>query len=251
MSFSLPTNCPSCGSTLIWKGVDLACDNRNCHTKKVMALESFLIKTGVEGVTATSLENWGITGFRSMLHFKGSDGKAQASFIHQLNTKVFSKTQEELFACMYFDGAGETTINKLFSAFGSLGDTSRKLYVEKTTDLPEGIGQKTIEKIKEDWKANIYILKHIMEDSRWKPVVKAVAPSTGKLVGKSFLITGTLSEGRKAFEKLIVDNGGTLASSVSKTLSYLLVGTDAGSKLDKAKKLGVTILNEDKFRSMI
>jgi len=78
-----------------------------------------------------------------------------------------------------------------------------------------------------------------------------VQEATGKLAGKTFLITGTLSEPRKVFEKLIADNGGSVASGVSKNLGYLIVGEDAGSKLDKAKKLGITILNEQQFKEMI
>ena len=73
----------------------------------------------------------------------------------------------------------------------------------------------------------------------------------GKLGGKSFLITGTLSEPRSYFEKLIKENGGVMKSSVSKTLDYLLVGNNAGSKLEKAKKVGVKIIFEDEFMKMI
>jgi DNA ligase (NAD+) len=73
----------------------------------------------------------------------------------------------------------------------------------------------------------------------------------GCLSGKSFLITGTLSEPRGYFEKLIEDNGGALKSSVSKTLDYLLVGDNAGGKLDKAKKAGVNLITEDQFNEML
>jgi DNA ligase (NAD+) len=73
----------------------------------------------------------------------------------------------------------------------------------------------------------------------------------GCLNGKSFLITGTLSKPRNYFEKLVVDNGGILKSSVSKSLDYLIVGDDAGSKLDKAKKAGVTTINEIELINMI
>ena len=67
---------------------------------------------------------------------------------------------------------------------------------------------------------------------------------SNKLDQKTFLITGTLTRPRKEIEKLITDNGGTMLSSVSSKLNYLIVGENAGSKLEKAKKLGVEIIEE-------
>ena len=67
---------------------------------------------------------------------------------------------------------------------------------------------------------------------------------SNKLDQKTFLITGTLTRPRKEIEKLITDNGGTMLSSVSSKLNYLIVGENAGSKLEKAKKLGIEIIEE-------
>src|SRR5208337_4214315 len=71
------------------------------------------------------------------------------------------------------------------------------------------------------------------------------------LYGTAWVITGTLSEPREVFEELIRSNGGRVASSVSKKTSYLLAGEEAGTKLEKARTLGVTIVDERKFRQMI
>jgi len=76
--------------------------------------------------------------------------------------------------------------------------------------------------------------------------------STGVFSGKSFLFTGTLEKlKRSAAEEMVESKGGSILSGVSSKLNYLVVGADAGSKLEKAKKLGtVTILSEDDFLSM-
>ncbi|MBV8417564.1 MAG: hypothetical protein JO251_20370 [Verrucomicrobia bacterium] len=71
------------------------------------------------------------------------------------------------------------------------------------------------------------------------------------LRNKSWVITGTLSESREVFEELIRRNGGRVTSSVSKKTDYLLVGEDAGSKLEKARQLGVKIVNEAEFRDLV
>jgi DNA ligase (NAD+) len=74
----------------------------------------------------------------------------------------------------------------------------------------------------------------------------------GPLAGKTFVLTGTLptmtrEDATAAIERL----GGKVVGSVSKKTTYLVVGADAGSKLDKAKALGVATLNEDDFRAII
>ena len=79
-----------------------------------------------------------------------------------------------------------------------------------------------------------------------------VSSATGSsLKGSTFLITGTLDKPRKYYEDLIVQNGGTLLSGVSKNLNYLIAGEKAGSKLEKAKKLEVKVISQNEFLNMI
>jgi len=74
----------------------------------------------------------------------------------------------------------------------------------------------------------------------------------GVLAGKTFVVTGTLAQyGREDMEQLIRDHGGKTASSVSKKTSYVVAGEKAGSKLDKAKELGIAVLSEVEFLTMI
>ncbi|MDY6820409.1 MAG: NAD-dependent DNA ligase LigA [Deferribacterota bacterium] len=72
-----------------------------------------------------------------------------------------------------------------------------------------------------------------------------------KLEGKTFLITGSLSKPRKEFEELIEQNGGEVLLNVSKKLDYLIVGKKPGSKLDRAKKMGINIINEEQFNELL
>ena len=77
------------------------------------------------------------------------------------------------------------------------------------------------------------------------------APTSNKLAGKTFVITGTLSQKREVFAEIIIQNGGKVSGSVSKKTDYLLAGEAAGSKLDKANTLGVKVISEDDFNAMI
>jgi DNA ligase (NAD+) len=72
--------------------------------------------------------------------------------------------------------------------------------------------------------------------------------TAGPLSGKTFVITGTLSVPRDTIQDIITQNGGKVSGSVSKSTSVLVAGDKAGSKLDKAQKLGVEIWDETRLR---
>jgi len=80
---------------------------------------------------------------------------------------------------------------------------------------------------------------------------RTVTAASDKLNGTTWVITGTLSEDRETIADTIRANGGKVSGSVSGKTTYLLAGEDAGSKLDKATKLGVKILTETEFRAML
>ncbi len=80
---------------------------------------------------------------------------------------------------------------------------------------------------------------------------KTVTAASDKLNGTTWVITGTLSEDRETIADTIRANGGKVSGSVSGKTTYLLAGEDAGSKLDKATKLGVKIVTEPEFRAML
>jgi DNA ligase (NAD+) len=78
------------------------------------------------------------------------------------------------------------------------------------------------------------------------------AAAAGPLAGKTFVLTGTLATmTREQAETEIERRGGKVSGSVSRKTSYVVVGAEAGSKLDKAKDLGVPTLDEDAFRALI
>ena len=72
------------------------------------------------------------------------------------------------------------------------------------------------------------------------------------MAGKTFVVTGTLEKyGREEIQELITQHGGRAASSVSKNTDYVVAGEEAGSKLEKARELGIPILTEQQFDELL
>jgi DNA ligase (NAD+) len=99
--------------------------------------------------------------------------------------------------------------------------------------------------------ANRQLLKKL-EKAGVRPRVEKREAKSQKLAGKSFVFTGGLANrSREEAGELVQQHGGKVSGSVSKKKDYVVVGTDPGSKYEKAKELGVTILSEAEFEKLL
>jgi DNA ligase (NAD+) len=143
---------------------------------------------------------------------------------------------------------GEGTSKALAKKYERIGNLVKTTYEDlvQIGDIGDVVAQSIVDWFKNP--NNIDLLKRFQAAGiTFKEEVKR----SDKLAGKSFCITGTLSRPRGDFEKMIEENGGKASGSVSKKTDYLLAGSDAGSKMEKAKELGVCIITEDEFEGMI
>jgi DNA ligase (NAD+) len=144
---------------------------------------------------------------------------------------------------------GEQTAKNLADHFGSLA-RFRKASKEDLLNVPE-VGEKVADKIVE-WTQNIILQDDIEELLSLGLEIKNPSRQVGgPLQGSSFLITGTLPLPRDEAKGVIEKNGGKVVSSVSSKLDYLIVGDDPGSKVEKARALGIKILSWDDFSKLI
>ena len=145
---------------------------------------------------------------------------------------------------------GQTASKKLIKVFG------HRIFqpVENTISYEELIAVEDIGKesarefvmfIRENYNLVIDLYETL------QPIIEEEVSLGNQFEGKKFVITGTLSEARGHFKKLIEAHGGKVSGSVSKGTDYLLAGDKAGSKADKATELGVSILNEEQFNNML
>ena len=150
-------------------------------------------------------------------------------------------------------GVGEVSAGDLASHFGNL-DALSKASVDDLQQI-EGIGPNIAEGIV-DWfgrEANRKVLAKLKKAGVWPVKQLSVTSdrSSGKLAGLTFVITGTLPTfSRDDAKEFIESNGGKVTDSVSKKTSYLVLGENPGSKLEKAKSLGVKIISEEELRKL-
>jgi len=114
----------------------------------------------------------------------------------------------------------------------------------------EGVGQTVAYSLMAGIADRLEMLEDFNQTLTITDVAKTEAPS-GPLVGLSFCITGTLTRPRKEIALQIKAAGGKVVSTVSGKLDYLVAGENAGSKLEKATRLGVTVLNEAEWEAML
>jgi DNA ligase (NAD+) len=146
---------------------------------------------------------------------------------------------------------GERTAQLLEDHFGSMGELA-KATEEELTNVTE-VGPKVAEGILEFFSESAN--RRLIEGLRAAGVnmnSERQAPKSAKFAGKTFVFTGTLSNhSREEAEALVTSHGGKPGGSVSKKTSYVVVGADPGSKYEKAKSLGVPILDESQFEKLV
>ena len=165
------------------------------------------------------------------------------------------------------ENSKKTNLDKLVFAFGirNVGEKAASLLCEEfktienlinadVTDIIkiDGFGDIVAQSVVDYFKSEnvLEIVRRLQEKG-----VNMVYTSTVEsdvLKGKTIVVTGTLpSLSRDEAEKLITDNGGKAASSVSKKTSFVLAGEKAGSKLEKANRLGIPVISQEQFLEMI
>ena len=175
-------------------------------------------------------------------------GKSSAT---KLVTAIQAKKQPELNRFIFalgIPGVGESTAKELARFFKSWAYFSHanEAALLSVPDLGPITAGNILEFLHDEGNAEeASALNRILEP---KEVVVNEAAAT--LAGKSFVITGTLSQPREEFKARIEAAGGKVSGSVSKKTDYVLAGAEAGSKLDKARELNVTVLDEQAFEDL-
>ncbi len=282
-----PVNCPSCGkpshvedNQLKWTDPDytaeLVCTNQTCGATAVSTLLHFLVTLGVKGLgesTVETLYNKGLVKTWADF-FELTDTRLQAAGFSTRESvltlcRVYLKDQPEqekdddvlwkwyasarlqkikvplwqVFAGLGISGAGKSAGRALEQKYKSMTE----IMDAKVEDLEviENFGTITAEAVVDFFKDNRKGVERLLD------FVEVELPKTGKLTGKTFVFSGGFEGGKEAWEKKVQALGGTIGGSVSKKTHYLVAGPGSGSKSDKAKQLGVTILDIDGLKKLL
>ena len=244
--------CSECGTETIHEGVHMICPNPDCTAKKIGSVSHFIGKCGIKGASETSFRNWEIYSIEDLLKFI-PEGKAAEKFYKNFEEVVFRMPEIELIGKFNWTGAGEKTVQKYINELG-IDEFLDKANIGGSVVHPAGCGELTWTKIVDKFQINYHDYKLIITDKRYKkPVFEDMietVQTVQTLNSESFCCTGKVSRPRKEIEADIIRAGGVI-KSVSKNLDYLVAGEKAGSKLEKAEKLGITVITESELMEML
>lgn len=257
--FKIPLQCPSCG-TLAHRGEDdavLRCLNTKCPAKIKESIKHFVSrramnmeKVGDKLIEALA-DNGLIEKFSDLYKLKKDDllsleRQGEKSVDNILKSIEVSKktTLSRLIYSLGIRFVGEQTGKLLADHFVEV-EKFLSATKEDLETVPE-IGPKVSSAILEALENKAFV-KEVKEIAQQLEFEKAKRNTEGPLSGKSFLVTGTLPVKRDEAHELIESNGGKLLSGVSSKLSYLVVGDDPGSKVEKAQSLNVKIISWDEL----
>lgn len=274
VEFVFPHTCPACGEAVHREPGEAAwrCDNLSCPAVRLRAISHFVSKAGldIQGVGQKWIAQLVTSGrvqspadlFRlkaeELLDFERMGEVLARKFVDALDEARHTATLPRLISALGIRHVGEQTARLLAGHFRDLDDLGRA-DAETLQALPD-VGPEVAASIRNFYEspANRAQLERFRELGLWplSPLADANSAETaqtqaGPLLGKNILFTGTLSLQRGKAQHLAEAAGAIPAGSVNKKLDFLVVGDKPGSKLDKARALGIAVLDEAGFRELL
>lgn len=268
--FVMPNLCPVCGGKVIKEKEEVAyrCINPECPAKSYRGLVHFTSKDAmnIEGLGPAVLKVLCDEGMISKIsdiyrlhqhrdELINLDRMGEKS-VDNLLSSIESTKQNELYRLIFGLGIrqiGAAASKVLAKHFGSM-EAVMEADCETLENL-EDFGKITAESVREFFTdvKNIELINELKDlGLNMKYSAPASENDSTSFDGMIFVLTGTLPTLKRAeAQKLIEDRGGKCSSSVSAKTNFVLAGEEAGSKLDKAQKLGVKIITEDEFKAML
>ncbi|WP_022851940.1 NAD-dependent DNA ligase LigA [Limisalsivibrio acetivorans] len=257
-----PEECPSCSSRLVRESAYYKCVNPECPAIVRGALQHFASRNAmdIEGLGEKLIDRLVDEGMLSTPDdiyrldydkLRGMDRLGEKS-VENLADAIEKSKEKPFSKVLYGIGipsVGIKTAEVLAEEFGSIDalmDADLQS-LERVHSIGTLVAEDIVKTLSE---SRVQRLIEGLKDAGLK--FSAEKKQTGStLEGLKFLFTGKLSKSRKDYEDSVKAEGGRIISSVSKNLDYLVVGEDAGSKLEKAQKLGVKTINEDEFNKLL
>lgn len=268
-NFEMIHNCPICGTTLVKKEgqVDYFCLNEHCPTRKIECLIHFAERDAmnIDGLGEKIMEDFFNFSFirtipdiyllqthrEDLTRLEGYGEKSVTKLLEAIE-KSKSNSLEKLLFGLGIPHVGSKTAKIIASHYHNIDNIMKATLEDLSSinDIGEIIAKSIVDYFqKEDNKIIIERLKQYGINMNYLGQ-KIIKDET--FYGKTFVLTGTMTEYKRDEAKSLIENyGGKTSSSVSKKTDVVIAGAEPGSKYDKAVELGITIWSEEDFKKNI
>ena len=260
--WKMPKKCPVCGGEVVREEPYIAhrCINPFCGAQRLERLRHFAAVMDIEGLgyaTLTQVIDRGVVEDPSDLYRMSKDQVIQLEGFadksaQNLVDRIGASRRPDLWRFLFALGipqVGEATAQLLAADFGSIENLREA--TEEDLQRVEGVGPNMAGEVRRYFQGHGAELVQKLLAAGVEPQA-AEAVGDGPFAGKTFVFTGTLETmSRPDAEALVRQLGGKPAGSVSSKTDYVVAGPGAGSKLEKAQKLKLTVLDEEQFKALL
>jgi len=276
--FIFPKNCPSCGSKTIKEFNNItkkedavrrcASEGYECEKIAIEKLKHFVSKEAfnIDGFGKKIVENfWKLDlvkfpqdifklDFEKIAKLEGWGRQSMENLKYSINQKKNISLDKLIYSLgiRHIGLENAKILSKYFKSFSKFISFPKNTTQDDILDI-DGIGETQLKSVRNffDNKVNLNILNELQENLYVKDVI--TKDKKGILSDKTFMVTGKLNGvSRAEIKSLIEENSGTSVSSVTKKLNFLIIGDKpTKKKIDKAKELKITILNQNEFLKML
>lgn len=259
-----PGFCPACGTPIVETGANLFCPNRYCRPRVIGKVAHFASRgamdiEGLSEMTAGQMyDELGLRNCSELYSYTAEQLRKLEGFKDKKISNVLGAIEksknislERFIFALGVDGVGKVAAADLAGEYKSLEGVMNA--TEEHLVEMENIGEITAKAIV-GWFAdeNNRRETEALLAAGVRPVYERKQISEGVFSGEFVVLTGTLSSFKRSeAQKLIEERGGQCQSSVTAKTTLVIAGEEAGSKLDKARKLGVKVIDETAFKSML
>ena len=269
IEFKMITKCPICDSYLVKKEeeADYFCPNEHCPARKIEALTHYVSRDAmnIDGLGDAIIEDlynlkyiskisdiYNLSKYKKdIMELEGYGDKSVTNMLEAIENSKSNSLERLLFGLGIRQVGNKTAkiLAKHYLNMDNLINTSKE-ELSNIHDIGDIIAESILKYFSND--------KNIDEINRLKEyginmdyIGNTEIINNEEITGKTFVITGTLSRPRDEIKEIIETNGGNVTGSVSKKTDVVIVGTDPGSKYDKAKELGITIWDEEDLNNIL
>lgn len=266
--FVFPTRCPVCGSEIVYEDSDIIArcsGGLYCKAQLVEGIKHFASRKAmdIEGLGSKLVEQLVEEGFintvadiyrldkDSVINLERMAEKSAQNLIDAIE-KSKSTTFAKFLYALGITHVGETTAQALAEEFTDLAslESADIDQLQSVDDIGPVVARSVVNFFREDHNRQV-IEALVRSGIHWPKIEKVAISEDHVFYDKTLVITGTLSQPREFFSSLIKQFGGKVTSSVSKNTDFVLLGDNPGSKAEKAQRLGIEIIDEERFNQLL